>query len=152
MDDVKYFFIDWIEPGDVYEEGVFKKTIHGPGASDVVKTFQDYYLEYCKTELGKLIVNKINQQYNVFLSMLLTGAKGFDFPLYMIAQYENPITRREVNLDGVDKIDLTEEYYKEARANGIKETSLNMFKETLKGYGYTLTSAAENAIEIEELV
>lgn len=131
------YFDSYIEDGDIYENGTFKKTVHGENGDEEV-TFQDYYYSLCEAELATIIADNYEKSIEELKNSTL-GNVGF--PLYMIKGMGYSVT-------GVTQISL-EEKYVELKENEIKKRILSAASDVANIYGYDLLNTVDD-IEIEE--
>ena len=141
----KQYFDSYIEVGDIYTSGDgFKKTVHSTnGEPDEEMTFPDYYRMICEEEIAKTIINYYTYNYDDFASKL----SRLNIPVWMLEQ--DPA---KTKVDGVEKINFTEEYYNESKEKSIKKLALESASKTTNRYGYKLTKPAKvEDLEIEKL-
>lgn len=144
VDGIKLYFDGYIEDGDTYTvSGGFKKTVHNAKKDEEKSsTYQDYYRSLCEETIKQSIINKYYLTYNDFIDKL--GRLGI--PVWMLVQ---DLDQTEV--EGIEKINFTEEYYNESKEESIKELALKSASNTTEKYGYKLVAPADaQDLEIEK--
>jgi hypothetical protein len=129
---VKYYFINYISDGDMYfpnqEDGFksFKKTIHGN--LDKTVTYQDYYYALCEEQIANAIVSNYTYTYDDFVADICK----LGVPEFMIKI--NGQTCYEVQK--IEQIDFTEEYYNEVKKRKVREMALDAAQKIANMYGF----------------
>lgn len=145
VDGTRLYFNGYIEVGDTYtESNGFKKTVHSTnGEPDVEMSYQEYFRMLCGKEIADSIINNYTLVYSDFANNL----DKLGVPVWILEQ--NPA---QTEVEGIEKIDFTEEYYNESKENRIKELVLESASKTTDKYGYKLTKPEKaEELEIEKL-
>lgn len=139
VDRNKLYLDSYIENGDAYADGKFKKRIHSEDANEeIVVTLTEYYKMDCEADIASALVEQYYNTYGDFtnnLSML-------GVPEYMIVQGGSTVTPESV------QVNFTESYYNDTKLNEVKKRVLQAAKDTANHYGYKLLT---NDINIEKI-
>ena len=134
-----YYLDNYIEVGDIYEEGNFKKTVHeGDASAETNVTLQKFYEKECNDTIGEAIIKQYTMDYNAFKNNL----SALGVPVFMV-DGENYTT------EGIDQINFDEEYYKTSKLNEVKKLALKAVSDVANKYNYESTMTIDD-IKIQE--
>jgi hypothetical protein len=133
-----YYLDNYIEVGDIYEEGSFKKTIHeGDASAETNMTLQEFYVKECNDTIGEAIIKQYTMDYNAFINNL----SALGVPDFMVKQ-------GGYTTEGIDQIDFTEDYYNESKLNEVKKLAWKAASDVANKYNYELVTTVEQ-LEIQ---
>jgi hypothetical protein len=131
---VKYYFINYIRTGDIYapnqEDGFrcFKKTIHE--SPERIVTYQDYYHALCEEQIANAIIDNYTYTYDNFLADICRlGVPEFMLKINGQTCYE---------VQKIEQIDFTEEYYNEVKRRKVRQLALNGARNIANMYGFNV--------------
>lgn len=129
-----YYLDNYIEVGDIYEEGIFKKTVHeGDASAEINVTLQKFYEKECNDTIGEAIIKQYTMDYNAFKNNL----SALGVPVFMV-DGENYTT------EGIDQINFDEEYYKTSKLNEVKKLAWKAASDVANKYNYVLVTLAKD--------
>lgn len=120
----------YIMEGDTYSSGFSHYICDG---EDI--TINKYYRDECIREIKKVIGNNIGVSYRGVIDLL----DKYGFPDWMLVGYRG-------NVEGIEQIDLSEEYYNELRGEVIEDMIYKAAEEKANRYGFRIKN-----IEIEKI-
>ena len=129
----KRLYLDnYIEVGDIYENGSFMKTVHDEEASGEEQvTFQEFYKKECEDTIGNALVAQYTKTYDDFLNDL----SQLGVPTFMFEQSSDSV-------EGIEQIDFTEVYYNDSKENEVEKLALQAASDTAFKYGYKLLTTS----------
>ena len=132
----KYYLDNYIEVGDIYEEGIFKKTVHeGDASAETNVTLQKFYEKECNDTIGEAIIKQYTMDYNAFKDNL----SALGVPVFMVKQ--GGYTTEEI-----DQIDFNEGYYKTSKLNEVKKLAWKAASDVANKYNYVLVTLAKDLV------
>ena len=131
------------------EKPVFKHTKHSaenPDSEEASEEFYEYFIELCKQEIGKTIIDNPTKDFEYFSSNL----DKLGVPLYVIEGTGYNVYDSKGSTAKKAQITFDEEAYKEYKKKGVLEKVYESANKEAKKYSYKLTNDTE--IKIEEII
>ena len=151
-----YYLDTLIKDGDTYkkeseesEKPVFKHTKHSaenPDSEEASEEFYEYFIELCKQEIGKTIIDNPTKDFEYFSSNL----DKLGVPLYVIEGTGYNVYDSKGSTAKKAQITFDEEAYNEYKKKGVLEKVYESANKEAKKYSYKLTNDTE--IKIEEII